>query len=37
MTATSLLPNSAAAAKIPFAELCERLVEDALGRHAPTG
>lgn len=35
MTSTSLLPNSAAAAGIPFDELCVRLVEEALGRHAP--
>ena len=35
MTATSLLPNSAAAAGIPFADLCERLVEEAIARHAP--
>lgn len=34
MTATSLLPNSAAAAGIPFDELCQRLVEDALRRDA---
>jgi D-alanine--D-alanine ligase len=32
MTATSLLPNSAAAAGIPFDELCVRLIEDALAR-----
>lgn len=35
MTATSLLPNSAAAAGIPFDDLCARLVEEALERHAP--
>ena len=35
MTATSLLPNSAAAAGIPFDELCERLVQEAIARHAP--
>lgn len=34
MTATSLLPNSAAAAGITFDELCRRLVEDALKRDA---
>ncbi len=31
MTATSLLPNSAAAAGISFDELCELLVEEAMG------
>lgn len=36
MTATSLLPNSARAAGIPFEELCRQIVEDALRRHAPT-
>jgi UDP-N-acetylmuramate--L-alanine ligase len=35
MTATSLLPNSAAAAGIPFDDLCERLVEEAMKRNAP--
>ena len=35
MTATSLLPNSAEAAGIPFDDLCERLVEEAIARHAP--
>ena len=35
MTATSLLPNSAAAAGIPFDDLCERLVEEAIASHAP--
>lgn len=35
MTATSLLPNSAAAAGIPFDDLCDRLVQEALARHAP--
>lgn len=35
MTATSLLPNSAAAAGIPFDDLCERLVLEALKRDAP--
>jgi len=34
MTGTSLLPNSAAAAGIPFEQLCQRLVEDALARDA---
>ena len=34
MTATSLLPASAAASGIPFPELCARLVRDALKRHA---
>ena len=34
MTATSLLPNSARAARISFEELCKRIVEDALKRHA---
>jgi len=37
MTATSLLPNSAAAAGIDFDTLCQRLVEDALRRHAKHG
>ena len=37
MTATSLLPNSAAAAGIPFDDLCERLIQEAMGRHAPEG
>ncbi len=36
MTATSLLPNSAKAAGIPFEKLCMTLVEDALKRHATT-
>ncbi|RYG25289.1 D-alanine--D-alanine ligase, partial [bacterium] len=36
MTATSLLPNSAAAAGIPFDDLCERLVEEAMKRNAPS-
>ncbi len=35
MTATSLLPKSAEAAGIPFDDLCERLVEEAIVRHAP--
>ena len=35
MTATSLLPNSAAAAGIAFDDLCDRLVQEALARHAP--
>ncbi|HEY0867423.1 MAG TPA: D-alanine--D-alanine ligase, partial [Fimbriimonas sp.] len=34
MTGTSLLPNSAKAMGISFEELCRRLVEDALRRHA---
>jgi D-alanine--D-alanine ligase len=34
MTPTSLLPNSAAACGIPFAELCQRILEDALERDA---
>jgi D-alanine-D-alanine ligase len=34
MTATSLLPQSAAAAGIGFAELCHRIVEQCLGRMA---
>jgi D-alanine-D-alanine ligase len=33
MTATSLLPQSAAAAGIPFPELCERICRLALERH----
>ncbi len=33
MTTTSLLPNSAQAAGIPFDELCKRIVEDALNCH----
>ena len=32
MTATSLMPQSAAAAGIPFPELCERICRSALGR-----
>lgn len=32
MTSTSLLPKSAEAAGIPFADLCQRLVEDAWSR-----
>ncbi len=35
MTETSLLPKAAAAAGIPFAELCQRMVDLALARHAP--
>ena len=31
MTATSLMPQSAAAAGIPFPELCERICRSALG------
>jgi D-alanine--D-alanine ligase len=34
MTATSLLPNSARVAGVPFAELCAWIVEDALSRKA---
>jgi D-alanine--D-alanine ligase len=34
MTGTSLLPNSAASAGICFAELVERIAEDAMARHA---
>lgn len=34
MTGTSLLPNSAKACGISFDEVCQRLVEDALGRYA---
>jgi D-alanine-D-alanine ligase-like ATP-grasp enzyme len=34
MTATSLLPNSAAAAGIDFDQLCQTLLEDALRRDA---
>jgi len=36
MTATSLLPNSAAAAGISFDQLCQRLVEDVIRRNAAT-
>ena len=36
MTATSLLPNSARAAGMTFEQLCTRIVEDALNRHATT-
>jgi D-alanine-D-alanine ligase len=36
MTATSLLPNSARAAGMSFEQLCTRIVEDALNRHATT-
>ena len=32
MTATSLLPQSAAAAGIDYAELCERICQEALKR-----
>ena len=35
MTATSLLPKSAAAAGIPFSDLCDRLLDLALRRTAP--
>jgi hypothetical protein len=34
MTATSLLPNSARAAGIPFEDLVQSLVEDAVTRYA---
>jgi D-alanine--D-alanine ligase len=34
MTKTSLLPNSAAACGLEFPELCKRILEDALARHA---
>lgn len=34
MTGTSLLPTAAAAAGIPFGELCERILRDAAERHA---
>ena len=38
MTATSLMPQSAAAAGIPFPELCERICRSALaGRQGATG
>ena len=37
MTATSLLPQSAAAAGIPFPELCDRIVRLALERAAKKG
>ncbi len=33
MTTTSLLPNSAHAAGIPFERLCQMIVEDAIKRH----
>jgi len=36
MTETSLLPKAAAAAGIPFPQLCERMVHLALRRKAPT-
>ncbi len=36
MTGTSLLPNSALASGIPFDELCQRLVVDAIERYART-
>jgi D-alanine-D-alanine ligase len=35
LTATSLLPQSAAACGIPFHDLCERIVGAAVGRAAP--
>lgn len=34
MTPTSLLPNSALTAGIPFEDLCKQIVEEALSRHA---
>ena len=34
LTEVSLLPDAANAAGIPFAELCRRLVEHAIGRHS---
>jgi D-alanine-D-alanine ligase len=34
MTETSLLPKAAAAAGIPYAELCERMVKLALARRS---
>lgn len=34
LTALSLLPDAARAAGIGFAELCQRLLDDAIGRHA---
>ncbi len=37
LTAQSLLPRAAAAAGIPFPELCERIVRLALSRYAPAG
>lgn len=37
MTATSLLPQSAAAVGIPFPELCERICRLALERHSRRG
>ena len=37
LTANSLLPRAAAAAGIPFAELCERIVRLALERHERAG
>ncbi len=37
LTANSLLPRAAAAAGIPFAELCERIVQLALERHERAG
>jgi len=36
MTETSLLPNSAAAAGITFADLCVWMIEEALQRRART-
>jgi D-alanine-D-alanine ligase len=37
MTATSLIPQAAAAAGIPFPELCERIAQLAADAPAPTG
>ena len=37
MTATSLIPQAAAAAGIPFPELCERIAQLAADAAAPTG
>ena len=37
MTGTSLIPQAAAAAGIPFAELCERIAQLAADAAAPTG
>ena len=37
MTATSLIPQAAAAAGIPFPELCERIALLALSDRSPAG
>ena len=37
MTATSLVPKAAAAAGIPFSELCERIAVSAVERAAAAG